>query len=166
MRSLILFRHAKAEAAEHFARDMERPLAPRGLQDGPDVARQLTESGLGIDLALVSPAQRTQETWFVIAPFFEGSSMKTVPALYDADANGIWKLLHEHGGDSARLAVVGHNPFLQDLAIQILKQCKDQRAKDVKKALNHLPTSGAVAFEFPDGPLKMNQAACLGFWQP
>jgi len=166
MRSLILFRHAKAEPAEHFARDMDRPLAPRGLQDAAAVTGQLVESGLGVDLALVSPAQRTQETWFVIAPQFEGSTMKTVPALYEADANGIWKILHEHGGEAARLAVVGHNPFLQDLAIQILKHCKDQRAKDVKRALNHLPTSGAVAFEFPDGPLKMNQAACLGFWQP
>ena len=165
MRSLILFRHAKAEPAEHFARDLERPLAPRGLQDAPAVTAQLVESGLGVDLALVSPAQRTQETWFVIAPYFQNSRMKTVQELYEADANGIWKLLHEHG-DAPRLAVIGHNPFLQDLAVQILRSCKDQRAKDVKKALNHLPTSGAVAFEFPDGPLKMNQAACLGFWQP
>ena len=145
---------------------MDRPLAPRGLQDAPLVAAQLAESGLGVDLALVSPAQRTQETWFVIAPAFAGARIKTVSELYEADSNGIWKILHEHGGDAPRLAVVGHNPFLQDLAVQILRNCKDQRAKEVRKALTHLPTSGAVAFEFPDGPLKMNQAACLGFWQP
>ncbi len=166
MRSLILFRHAKAEPAEHYHRDMERPMAPRGRQAAPAVAAQLVESGLGVDLALVSPAQRTQETWFVIAPLFDNARMKTVTELYEADAKGIWKLLHEYGGDAARLAVVGHNPFLQDLAVQLLRNCKDQRAKEVKKALNHLPTSGAVAFEFPDGPLKMNQTACLGFWQP
>lgn len=165
MRSLILFRHAKAEPIDNYEKDMDRPLASRGLSDAPRVAQLLVEAGLGVDLALLSPAQRTQETWFVIAPKFEGAKIKTIPFLYEADSDGVWRILLEENS-AQRLIVVGHNPFLHDLALKILRHCKDKAAKQVRKELNHLPTAGAVAFEFPDGPLQLDQAACLGFWRP
>ncbi|MET0545228.1 MAG: histidine phosphatase family protein [Caulobacterales bacterium] len=164
MRTLILFRHAKAEPADNVEKDIDRHLAPRGLTDAPKVAKALVEAGLGVDLALVSTAQRTQETWYVIAPQFEGAQVKSLAALYDAEAEDVWRLVQEQN-DAQRLIVVGHNPFMHDLAVKILRHCKDKIAKKVRRELIHLPTSGAVAFEFPDGPFKLEQAACLGFWQ-
>ncbi len=62
MRRLILFRHAKS-AWPQGVPDNERPLAERGRLAAPLMGAYIARHGLIPDLALVSPARRTEQTW-------------------------------------------------------------------------------------------------------
>lgn len=73
MPTLILLRHAKAEA--HNLEDFQRSLALRGRRQAIAVGEALTEEGLVPDLALVSAAARTKQTW-------ESSPPRGFPARY------------------------------------------------------------------------------------
>ena len=59
---LLVLRHAKAEKADPGMPDRERPLNLRGQQDAAAIGVYI-DRGLIADIALVSPARRTGETW-------------------------------------------------------------------------------------------------------
>ena len=64
-RRLVILRHAKAEP---FAQtDLARQLTARGRASAHDVGRHLQEAGFVPDVALVSTAVRTRETWAEVA---------------------------------------------------------------------------------------------------
>ena len=63
MRRLLLLRHAKTERAEPGERDRDRKLTARGRADAPIIGAYMARHRLIPDLALVSPAARTHETW-------------------------------------------------------------------------------------------------------
>jgi len=67
MRRLMLLRHAKTERAEPGERDRDRKLTKRGRTDAPLIGAYMVRHGLTPDLALVSPAERAQETWKLLA---------------------------------------------------------------------------------------------------
>ena len=68
MRRLVLFRHAKAVPGDaHVGGDHKRPLSTRGTQDAPRMGRYLADERIQPDLALVSDAQRTQDTFTLAA---------------------------------------------------------------------------------------------------
>ena len=60
---LLVLRHAKAEKADPGMPDRERPLNSRGQQDAAAIGVYIDRHGLTPDIALVSPARRTGETW-------------------------------------------------------------------------------------------------------
>ncbi|MEY4322398.1 MAG: hypothetical protein RL410_179, partial [Actinomycetota bacterium] len=65
MPTLVLLRHAKSEWPADTA-DLERPLNSRGQRDCVAVAAAIEAHGLLMDLVLVSPARRTQETFGLV----------------------------------------------------------------------------------------------------
>ena len=67
MRRLMLLRHAKTERAEPGERDRDRKLMKRGRADAPAIGAYMAHHDLVPDLALVSPAERAQETWALVA---------------------------------------------------------------------------------------------------
>ena len=114
MRHLILFRHAKALAAT--AGDHARPLSQRGLEEAAQAGLALA-ARLRPELALVSDAQRTRETFGCIA---EAAGLD-IPhrfdhSLYGADPQEIASVVAGVDASIERLLVIGHNPGLGDLA--------------------------------------------------
>ena len=63
MHRLILMRHAQAEASAPSGGDEARPLSAAGRAEALLMGRALAERGLKPDLALVSTAVRTRQTW-------------------------------------------------------------------------------------------------------
>jgi len=59
VKRLALIRHAKAKQGD---RDIERPLARRGREDARVIGEWLAERAVP-DVVLVSPSERTRETW-------------------------------------------------------------------------------------------------------
>jgi phosphohistidine phosphatase len=148
MRRLMLLRHAKTERAEPGERDRDRKLTKRGRADAPIIGAYMARHGLVPDLALVSPAMRTQETWKLIAPFFAAGSGKAPKEaaeerIYNASADKLMALLAEPRGAHA-LLVVGHNPGMQDLAVQLIA-VGDMEARE--RVSEKLPTSGLVVID-------------------
>ena len=70
MQRLILMRHAEAEPAAGSGRDRDRVLSGRGRKDAAAMARALAGRGMRPDLALVSPAARTHQTWDLLHDAF------------------------------------------------------------------------------------------------
>ncbi len=115
MRRLILLRHAKSDRPAGV-RDLERPLNKRGRRAAPAVGKRMAEEGLRPDLALVSPATRTRETWAAIKDELGAPPDETVPEIYEAAAEDILAAIRGASEEAATLLVVGHNPGLGDLA--------------------------------------------------
>src|SRR4051812_48896964 len=89
MHRLILFRHGKAESESVSGDDFDRRLAPRGERDSAAMGRSLAELGLTPDLALVSPAARTRETWAAAEPAFPAAEVQFDEDLYHADSGAV-----------------------------------------------------------------------------
>lgn len=115
MRRLILLRHAKSDRSPGV-RDLDRPLNGRGRRAAPAVGARIAEEGLRPDLALVSPSQRTRETWAAIRGALGDPREETVPEIYEAAAGDILDAVRAAPDEAGTLIVVGHNPGLGDLA--------------------------------------------------
>ncbi|MEV5430788.1 histidine phosphatase family protein [Streptomyces sp. NPDC052701] len=119
LRRLVLLRHAKSAWPEGVA-DHERPLAPRGLRDAPAAGRALAAADCLPDLALCSTAVRARRTWeLVAAQWGTPPPVRLEPRLYAAGADGLLAVVHEASAEVGTLLLVGHNPALEDLVLEL-----------------------------------------------
>jgi phosphohistidine phosphatase len=119
MDRLILMRHGKAERHAATGGDFERALAERGRDDAGLMARLLAQAGLTPDVALVSSARRTRETWQALEPSFPATAVEFRKDLYHAEATEVLAAIREAGPERGTLLVVGHNPGLHELALRL-----------------------------------------------
>ncbi len=139
---LLLLRHAKA-VPDDGSGDHERPLAGRGRRDAPEIGREIARRGYRPECILCSTSRRTVETLDLIMPFFvPAPSTQLEPGLYHADAN---TLLARSGTLAATIKTVmfvGHNPGLEELALELAGDGKIGRRIAAK-----FPTAAFAAFE-------------------
>lgn len=149
MERLILFRHGRAERGSDTGEDFDRPLTERGRADARLIGRVLAGRGFSLDLALVSAAARTVQTWAEIAPAFPGANVQIARALYHADEATLLAAAEAEAAGS--VMIVGHNPGLQVLAARLA--ARDRSAGGAAARLREgLPTAAAAVFAFgPDG---------------
>lgn len=146
MRRWILFRHGKAEP--RGGDDVRRGLVERGRADVVLVAQSLAAAGLAPDLALVSSAERTRQTWDCARPYLAAGETRFVDDLYNAAAEDVEaELATAH--EAKTILVVGHNPSLQDLAVGVLEAAAAPAA-DVEKVAAGFPTSAAAVLLIGD----------------
>jgi phosphohistidine phosphatase len=120
MRTLYLLRHAKSSWDDPELPDRERPLAPRGRRAAKRIAKHLVRDGIEPELVLCSPAVRARGTLELVQPAFaEGTAVRLEPGLYGASVDGLLELLRRVPDDVASVMLVGHNPGLQDLALEL-----------------------------------------------
>lgn len=139
MKTLILMRHTKAEAHTPSVEDYDRSLAPRGQRAAEALGTWLREQDLVPEIALVSGAQRTEETWEAL-DLEADTGVKLLPELYDAVPSTILNLLAKLESDSA--LVVGHNPTMAMLTEHLLGDVEPPTA------LSEYPTGFTVALTF------------------
>jgi phosphohistidine phosphatase len=150
-RQLLLLRHAKSSWDDPDLADFDRPLGSRGLKTAPLIGRELARRDWLPDLALVSPALRTRDTWRLVA-----AELPThVPAefageLYEAAAGTI--LARVRQAKASSLLVIGHNPGLQQFALRLAGAGSDESV--FKKIEAKFPTAALARFtvedEWPD----------------
>ncbi|MFN3688990.1 SixA phosphatase family protein [Salinarimonas sp.] len=119
MRRLILLRHAKSDWP-HGLDDHERPLAARGRRDAPRMGAYLAAEMLLPDLALVSSAARTRETWALVAPALGPVEVREEPRIYEASSERLLGIVRETPDVVRTLMLVGHNPGMEDLAMGLV----------------------------------------------
>jgi len=144
MDRLILLRHAKAESEAPSGDDFDRPLAARGHREAQAVGVQLAALGLKPDIALVSPALRTRETWELVEETTPADVVRFDPALYNAEALAIRRLA-ENAGEGT-VIVVAHNPGLQELAVRLLRDGAAP-AEFLTRAQRHFPPGAVAVFD-------------------
>jgi len=146
MRRLILFRHAKAEPRTLGGEDFDRPLADRGRHDATLVGQALAQAGLAPDMALISPARRAAETWIHAKEAFPRIRAELDRNLYNASPEDIRDAIDRVADRSDTLMVVGHNPGLHELAVELLVDASAAHA-DVERVAARFPTATAAVYD-------------------
>ncbi|MFJ7044142.1 SixA phosphatase family protein [Streptomyces sp. NPDC101112] len=141
LRRLVVLRHAKS-AWPVGVPDHERPLAARGRRDAPAAGRALAEADCLPDLALCSTAVRATQTWeAVAAQWGTPPPVRLDPRVYAADAAELLDVVHEVPDGVRTLLLVGHNPGLEELVLDLAGDALDDALDTVR---TKFPTS-AVA---------------------
>lgn len=122
MLELYLIRHGiAAERGKDWPDDSKRPLTPEGISRLRKSARGLNAIGAGFDQIVTSPLVRTRQT----ADIFT-EELKSKPPVITSDAlapagtpASVIQEVTKHVR-KARLALVGHEPNLGELAAQLI----------------------------------------------
>lgn len=144
-RTLLLLRHAKSSWDDPSLDDFDRPLAKRGHNAAPRIAREMARRGWQPDYALISPALRTQQTWELVAEILSGNIPHDfVPTIYEAPAARILEAVRAAPEDARCLLVVGHNPGLETLSTFIASPESDADA--LGRLSGKFPTAALARF--------------------
>ena len=120
VRTLFLLRHAKSSWADPALDDHDRPLAPRGRRAARRIADHLRSEAVRPALVLCSSARRARETLAEVKPALGDQTEVVVSGdLYGADADEILRQLGDVDRDIASVMIIGHNPGLHDLALEL-----------------------------------------------
>ena len=149
MQRLILFRHAKTEVRPPHVDDVDRVLVERGRGDAAVIGRVLADAGLAPDLALVSPAARARETWDLAKPAFPSAQSEIREGLYNATPEDVEAELAVHDPAARTVMVVGHNPSLQELGVNLLID-GGASPGDIETLSAGFPTATAAVFRIDE----------------
>lgn len=115
LRRLLLLRHGEARPAAGGGSDLDRELTDTGRAAAAKAGRVLAQAGIAPDLALVSPAVRTRQTWAAArAAWSDPPPDREARGLYDQAPAQLLRMAETAGAASVML--VAHNPGLQALA--------------------------------------------------
>lgn len=146
MLTLTLFRHAKSSWELNGLDDRERPLNARGLAAAPMMGAFLRQQGLRPDLILCSTAVRTRQTLELAASGWQPEPRtKYEGALYLAHPFDLLERVRKTPRTVRHLMIVGHNPGLHILAIELIG---DGNPELVASLSSKLPTAGVVVLAF------------------
>lgn len=115
MKRLLALRHAKA--AQGTARDIDRPLTPRGRRDAALLGELLLTRGWVPARTLCSPALRARETAELVLRGMGRPGVPTVvESLYGGDLVVYLAALAECPETDGPVLLVAHNPTMEALA--------------------------------------------------
>jgi phosphohistidine phosphatase len=145
-RRLVLIRHAKAAEGDV---DRERPLAARGMREAPEIGRWLGEQQLVPDRVVVSPARRARQTWERAATTLDGAPDPVQDErIYDNTPDALLAIVRDTPDSVRTLALVGHNPGMQEFAIGFDDGTGDDDAR--ADVTGKYPTGGLAVFTVDD----------------
>jgi phosphohistidine phosphatase len=160
MKDLLLMRHAKSDWGADDLKDHERPLAKRGKQDAPAMARHLLAEKMFPKIILCSSAERTRQTaeLMLAETIFDGK-LFFYNELYASSVARYLKIIRAvTDGESSPLMIVGHNPEMEE-ALSLFTGIRE-----------HVPTCCVIWLqidvqhwsELPDHP----KAQLKAMWKP
>ena len=146
MRQLILFRHAKTEPFSESGSDETRSLTERGHDDAQLMSYEMKNLGIEPTLVLLSTARRTRETWNQLKTAYPDVPYKIDDMLYLADPEEIIAAI-EKQPDTACVVVIGHNPGMHDLAMQLAENGGSRNDDAMTRLRIKFPTAGIAVFD-------------------
>lgn len=160
MKTIALLRHAKSDWDAGSSSDFDRPLSVRGKLAASTMGRFIQREGAVYKKALVSPARRCVETFETACEELERPpEMALEDQIYLASAGNLLQLLQEQDDDFDSLMVVGHNPGLTFLALELIK--RDEALLDRDRIAAKFPTAAFVQMECAvDRWADLGNAAC------
>lgn len=115
---VYLVRHGKAAQGGH-THDADRPLTERGKSDTERIARRMAKAGLSVHQIRHSGLVRAQQTAEIFARALNPpGGVIAVAGLHYADP--VEPLAQELHLEPEPIMLVGHNPFMEDLASALL----------------------------------------------
>jgi phosphohistidine phosphatase len=145
MLRLLLLRHA--EAVARAGTDLERRLADVGRAGAARMGAYFRKSGLAPDLAIVSPALRTRETFEIVElelPLRPKARLE--PSLYNASLGALHALLAQVPSNVGTLLIVGHNPSVAEFACALAGDGDGDGFAGMRRSF---PAPSLVVIDFP-----------------
>lgn len=146
MRQLILFRHAKTEPYSETGSDETRQLTDRGHLDAQAISVQLKALGIEPTRALVSTARRTRQTVAEFKRVYTDIQVQFYEQLYLADPEEIINCI-QTAEDTETLVVIGHNPGLHELALQLTEYGGFSNSFAASQLRVKFPTAAMAIFD-------------------
>ena len=137
MKRLFIIRHAKSSWKQPQLSDHQRHLNKRGKRSIELMAKHLKKQHLNLDALYSSSAKRALATAEgLLAAIAPHSEIEIVDTLYNFDWEPLWQFLSEQPDHLHSLALIGHNPALQDLFHHLSLE-----------DIDNLPTCGLLELE-------------------
>ena len=138
MKTLTIYRHAKAERPEGYADDQDRPLTSRGEKDAAEMGGILARVEPPVDWIVSSPSRRTRQTADLLADALKYTGqIAWHPAVYDSQPGALLEVLAAVPPNAEHAVLVGHNPGLEELLAGLCTGAPDR--------LNVRLAAGAIA---------------------
>ena len=162
MAQLIVIRHAKAVDRMEAEDDFERGLTERGRADAARAGEILADAGVKADLALVSPARRTRETWRQIGDKIGAPPVQDPMALYHATFEMLQRAVLTALTEGAQAPVlVGHNPGVGALVHSLAAD-----VEMIAQLPQGWPTGAVAAFEVTHEANRLSATNCSLLFNP
>lgn len=147
MKRLAVLRHAKSSWDQQQLEDFARPLSARGREAAKRMGVELTRRGLGFDYVIASPAARVRETIDGVKEKFElPASVLFEQRIYLADEQQLLSIIRELSEDVRLPLIVGHNPGLERLIVELTREDEDHLRERVARKF---PTGAFALLELP-----------------
>jgi phosphohistidine phosphatase len=143
---LYLLRHAKSSWNQPELADHDRPLSGRGRRAAAAMAHHMAEQRIVPELVLCSTALRTRETYERMQAALAPAPVHYERRLYAASADDLLERLRALPDQTGSVLVIGHNPAIEELALQLARpspERDDLAAKFPTAALATLELTGA-----------------------
>lgn len=140
MRRLHLLRHAKSDWGDPSLGDHDRPLTSRGRRAASSMAEWMETNGVRPAVVLCSTAVRARQTLDRVLPALGDPVVSYEEGLYHVTGEDLLARLRELPDGAGEALLVGHNPGLQDLAVDLAAPGPERDRIAAK-----LPTGGFVA---------------------
>ncbi|WP_371152065.1 SixA phosphatase family protein [Buchananella felis] len=134
-KTLLLVRHAKAEFDSPYG-DHERCLTGKGEHAAKKLGKRVSAYVERVDLALVSSAQRTQQTYALMSERLTVAQARVDEAIYFAGVGDILDIVRELPEEAQCVILVGHEPTISGAGRALAEPC---------------PAAAAIAFGVPTG---------------
>jgi phosphohistidine phosphatase len=143
IKRMYLLRRAKSSWKHPELSDHERPLAGRGRRAATAIARHLREHEIAPELVLCSTARRALETFERIEPALATAAVRYERELYTATADTLLERLHDVPDEITSVLLIGHNPSIEQLALELVRPSPERRELETK-----FPTAALATLEF------------------
>jgi phosphohistidine phosphatase len=143
VKRLFLLRHAKSSWDDPRLDDHDRPLAPRGLRASAVMAEHLRQERIAPTLVLCSPARRTRETLERVMPL-DRAEVRIEDELYRASSKDLLQRLRELPHEVDSVMLIGHQPAIQQLALQLAAE-----GSELERLKAKFPTAALATLDFP-----------------
>jgi phosphohistidine phosphatase len=144
LRQLLLLRHAKSSWDDSRLSDHSRPLNQSGRAAAGAMRQAMLGLALAPDVVLVSSSRRTLQTLEALEPWEDTPLIEPMDALYLATAPQILQILNKVAETARSVLLIGHNPGLQELALQLSGGARDPA--DARRLAEGYPTSALAEF--------------------
>ncbi len=126
MKTLTVLRHAKSGWDDPVARDFDRPLNKRGEKAANVIGAWMRRQKMVFDHVIASPAVRVIDTIDQIENSYGELGEPTWERrIYLASSASLMDVLRETDNGFDRVLMIGHNPGLEDLILELVPENKD-----------------------------------------
>ena len=130
MKCLTVLRHAKSSWDDPHGEDFGRPLNDRGRRAAEWIGREFEQRHFVFDLVLASPAVRVRQTIEHVQRAFKfAAAVRFDERMYLADNATLLSLVRSLPEDVRKPLLVGHNPGLHDLLLDLTHGGGEERLK-------------------------------------